>query len=652
MSAKRLLPAGLTAVALLLVILIFTDWSPILRGPAPDTAVWHWPYLLRPVARWWPALLTAGALLALAFFWLRRPPHAPDRWPLALLIPLSLALQLSLIYADRPAVLAELVDRTLAVQTNGYFWTAAQADHFPALLADYPAAMGQFESEHARTHPPGLPLLNWWVIRLMARWPDAAEWLAAAVWPQRCVDLWLLNQPAHIVAALGIMAFVPVIAANVAILLVYLLARRLFAPPGVRLATLLTAVMPALLIFAPLPDQLFVPLSLGVLLAFLAGFAQQNSARLIYFFIAGLLLSVSSFLSLGNAALLLPLLLFVALTISAGRNAPAQTVSLSVLASLREIILPFGLGAAAVWLVYWLGWGVPPWAILQTSLAEHYALATSQRSYGHFFVYNLVDLILFAGVTAVAGLALGLLDKRANLTARQLAASLAVFILLLNLSGSTRGEVGRIWLFFTPLVALLGGGFLGDWLEHGTQINADKRRFFASSVGATICFATQLGMAVAIGLSWQPVEAVIVRAERPLPLPPLAQLTPLHVPFDGPIVLEGYAVNQTVDSLEISYQWRAMGATLRPYAVFNHLLDESGQLVAQADGWPVNGQWPPTCWRSGDLIVDPYRLDLAGLPPGQYRLVMGLYDAATDQRLGTSVGETAVEIVQIERSDQ
>ena len=54
-----------------------------------------------------------------------------------------------------PQPAAELVDRTLAVQTNGYFWTAANIADINHTLQNYPTAMSQFESDHTRTHPPG-----------------------------------------------------------------------------------------------------------------------------------------------------------------------------------------------------------------------------------------------------------------------------------------------------------------------------------------------------------------------------------------------------------------------------------------------------------------------------------------------------------------
>jgi len=55
----------------------------------------------------------------------------------------------------------------------------------------------------------------------------------------------------------------------------------------------------------------------------------------------------------------------------------------------------------------------------------------------------------------------------------------------------------------------------------------------------------------------------------------------------------------------------------------------TGGLVAQQDNLPVEGLAPTTTWQPGTLIRDPFRLDIPGeTPPGDYRLLVGLYDEA------------------------
>ncbi len=70
------------------------------------------------------------------------------------------------------------------------------------------------------------------------------------------------------------------------------------------------------------------------------------------------------------------------------------------------------------------------------------------------------------------------------------------------------------------------------------------------------------------------------------------------------------------------------------FTVFLHLLDASGQQVAQDDGKPLNGDWPTSAWLPGQTVVDRRQLTLpGGLPSGRYTVNLGLYDAASGARV-------------------
>jgi len=82
------------------------------------------------------------------------------------------------------------------------------------------------------------------------------------------------------------------------------------------------------------------------------------------------------------------------------------------------------------------------------------------------------------------------------------------------------------------------------------------------------------------------------------------------------------------DVIGVRLVWSADVTPARPYKVFLHLLAADGQLVAQRDGEPGGGSRPTTSWAAGETVSDNHGLLLpAGLPPGQYELRLGLYDA-------------------------
>ena len=99
-------------------------------------------------------------------------------------------------------------------------------------------------------------------------------------------------------------------------------------------------------------------------------------------------------------------------------------------------------------------------------------------------------------------------------------------------------------------------------------------------------------------------------------------------------------------SVPLTLHWRMRQYVAADYTVLLHLIGPDGALAAQWDGQPVHGLLPTTLWRTDGAIVDERVLDLpADLPPGEYRLVTGLYNLADLQRLpvsfdGKAMGDT------------
>jgi len=67
--------------------------------------------------------------------------------------------------------------------------------------------------------------------------------------------------------------------------------------------------------------------------------------------------------------------------------------------------------------------------------------------------------------------------------------------------------------------------------------------------------------------------------------------------------------------------------------------------VAQADGPPCNGRYPTTAWAAGEKLQDAHPLVLPpNLEPGEYHLLVGLYDAESMARLGLVDGTDLVRL--------
>jgi hypothetical protein len=81
-------------------------------------------------------------------------------------------------------------------------------------------------------------------------------------------------------------------------------------------------------------------------------------------------------------------------------------------------------------------------------------------------------------------------------------------------------------------------------------------------------------------------------------------------------------------TVTVRLYWQALGETTTPYKVFVHVVPANGTApLAQHDGPPAGGALPTTAWLSGEYIADEHIVALPdGLPPGAYRVLVGLYD--------------------------
>ncbi len=127
--------------------------------------------------------------------------------------------------------------------------------------------------------------------------------------------------------------------------------------------------------------------------------------------------------------------------------------------------------------------------------------------------------------------------------------------------------------------------------------------------------------------------------------------TPLEVALGESIRLRGYELTlpeATGGELSLTLYWQAAQRVAGDFKVFVHLVDESGRIAAQADAIPADGTAPTDGWLPGEVVAD--RHGLAAPRPGRYRLLTGLYDPGSGDRLpavdaaGRPLPENAVPI--------
>lgn len=100
------------------------------------------------------------------------------------------------------------------------------------------------------------------------------------------------------------------------------------------------------------------------------------------------------------------------------------------------------------------------------------------------------------------------------------------------------------------------------------------------------------------------------------------------------------------DELRFSLLWEGAGIPDGDFVVFAQLLNGADELVWQVDRRPADGFRSTATWLPGERIRDNYGLILpADWKGGEYRLLVGMYDAQTGERLpmrdtnGVTVGD-------------
>ncbi len=82
------------------------------------------------------------------------------------------------------------------------------------------------------------------------------------------------------------------------------------------------------------------------------------------------------------------------------------------------------------------------------------------------------------------------------------------------------------------------------------------------------------------------------------------------------------------DIIQVELAWKTDEVIDQRYKVFLHLVDKNGEILAQRDSEPGGGLALTTTWTPGETITDNHGVLVPfEVQPGQYSLVLGLYNA-------------------------
>ncbi|MGB1249846.1 MAG: hypothetical protein ACPG8W_04385 [Candidatus Promineifilaceae bacterium] len=612
-------------LTLLLVVGLWIDWPFGIRG-----TTWTWARREMPVVAWRVVLLATliAAWLSLTI-WVSQQTGVWQRWKttgllgaVVLFTPLLL-LTVEAQHLERPLAGA-FMETTMP--TSGFFHEGVQIGSVSAFVQAHTAQMGSYRGVHLQTQPPGWPVAFWAATQFFDRFPQLAESIGHRLYRYDCASPEINSYRVAQVASAALHVVILYLTGLGGVLL-YLLGRALFSAETARLSAMLFPFWPGLLVFKSIVDILYAVVALAALLLMWHALRQRSRPALIT--LAALLVAMT-WVSFGVGATIVWVGLFALVQVGLWeRNAAGLRRTVQVGVCLVAALVAFWLAIYFVWDVSW-------WEMFQRSTALHHAQRASSPWWG---VYNFYELALFGGVplflVALLGVAAGF-GRIRQTPARGdgWAIAWAIFTLLLNLSGQVQAETGRIWLFLMPGMLLTAVGTMTQWTSATGQ---SARRWLL------IALAVQ-AFSVSFLLGRHAVEprtpAVMRRVGAATSALEANYNSWLHLLDIGDgyslgeqIGLEQAYVSDTSDGLAVHLMWRAQDRISAELNTFVHLLDQDGNLIAQSDSAPANGQLPTWCWIKGELITDSHQLSPI---ENASAIRIGLYDWQTGQRLSVA----------------
>jgi hypothetical protein len=377
--------------------------------------------------------------------------------------------------------------------------------------------------------------------------PALADAIAMPLRTLQCHNAGLMALDNAQIASAAIGMLLPFLG-GLAVWPLYAFARRVTNSSAAATTALLFPVLPLFAMWMSQWDQIYPRLLfLGLYLAH-AGLETNSCWRI---FAAGVPLSIASFFSVGNFVLMVIVSLY-GIAWFWFRRASLRP---SIARSLRLAIV-FAIGCISIWLLYWLFCGVNPLSVISTGSRLAFESTTGNRSYGVWLFGNPIDFLVFLGFPIAILLAYNLISH-ISFPKSLAPITLATFgtLLLLWLSGSVRGEVGRLWMYFGPLVLLIAIGWSEERSSSIANRYSSRNTFYAS---LAILLAAQLPI---MNTRWLVNDSFLDRPpERSAVLrpPPVSFTTPAV--FADQIALRGYDARLIDHAVEINLpgrRWRS-----------------------------------------------------------------------------------------------
>lgn len=564
------------------------------------------------------ALLYAAASGFLVRSWTDETTRR-QRWTfLALVAVGGLALQWAMVRVTHVDVFEEILRRTYAWKTGGYWTVGAGVTDVADFIGGYVERAPGYPV-HQMRHPPGLSLIFWLGTRLFELLPGPASVLAAWAAPESCQSLVSVDAPAAQMASGVFGALVEIAAASAAIVPLYALVRRTTGERAAVFAALAYSLTPGFSLWVSQFDRGIAIFTPAVLLL-CENFVRTRSLK--WMAAAGVLLSFATFLTFGAAPIgLIAAIYTIARALQNRPFAFGATATALVRGGVAAVV-----GVASLWVVAYATTGLNVVALYEVVFDSHLGI---EFPFWPFVFWHPWDIVTMIGLAVVAAAFAGLrrVGAKDGEPTFAFAASFALALAILSVVHVARGETGRVWLYFAPIAVAAAAAAL------------------RARVRAMIAALALLGLQTF-------VMGAVLRVHEygympdTLPeetVPSTATTVDTRFGASGQIALLAYEIESFAPGFvsgkeaAIRLYWQRMSdepiwASLRSFVHVAN--DESDQVrIAQADGLPMREAYPTTCWAEGQVVVDEQRFRVSDdAAPGEHLLFVGLYDPLDGRR--------------------
>ncbi len=623
---------GIVLASLIWVAALALNLVPQLRGGYG----WVWSYQgpSNP-ARIVPLVLACSLYIGVAW-WLMQ--HQRITGKLVWAIVSSIALTMASLYVFA-SPLFKLNAATLSGGASGWHYAAARITDLGATLRDWPRFMQESTrfSSHMGIAPPGLVVFYYAIQQTLAHLTALADGLGRPLRALQCHRLGLMTYSNAQLASAWAGILMP-LWGSLVVLPLYQLGRRLLDQTTLQWSILWWPLVPSFLMFAPLPNIAYPLLATLVMLLLMEGLC-RNQARWIV--AAGALMSVLTFVSFA----FLPLIVLAGLFVLGTWLAKTDLFTSSRAAHLKWrwpllVGFGFGLGLPVAWLIFYAVSGVPVWDILQIAAPAHVAM---NRPYWPWLFLHTYDYLMFTGWPLVGLVLLGVWRAIGKLRTSQrlsdmdiLALAASVTFVALIVSGTLRGESGRILQFITPLFLLVAAGALSGYPSKDAHRSA-----WILTVGQVVTVIVMVGFLRVITTEFD--------QEPPSAPPTVAQTWPASstpssaifgnalrlLSFSGKIERQADGMGDTQPTLVLWLEWEPQRQVDQPYWLSFIPVAPNGEAAAEASlRQPFDGRYLMTCWlpRNGH-VRHTEQIPLSEDIQGDWWVSLSLIDAETGDKV-------------------